>query len=288
MPVFHTQIDALIAADRLHDAVTCLLRAIPARAASLRDEALALQAELTRRDRQRRRGEVSSDDDSVARTRLAFRVLEINRAAPEECVDATVAPAATVSPAPVFISYCHVDAEPAQALCAALDASGLPVLIDREAMRAGQSIPDFVRGAIRASRATVCVVSEASLLSGWVAQETMLALLAEGLWERRRFIACYIDERFLEIGFRLAATKLIDMRLDALQALRAEHAARRIDSDDLDAEHSRLFVLRHELGRVLHRLRNSLCLDLRPLQREATLARLVEALHAPAASEAGA
>jgi ABC-2 type transport system ATP-binding protein len=184
---------------------------------------------------------------------------------------------ATVA-APIFISYSHADRPAADALCAALTAAGTALFIDHTAMLPGGSISEFVRASIRHSRATICVLSESSLLSGWVTQETLLALAAGELGPSRRFIAAYLDERFLDIGFRGAATKGIDARLSQIEELRAQAADLRIDTRDLDDEHARLFAVRSALGTVLQRLRESLCLDLREPVRAETLSRIVRTL----------
>ena len=178
----------------------------------------------------------------------------------------------------VFLSYNHADAKTAAALRAALEANGIPVHIDSKDMAPGEQIRAFILKSIGSTGATVCVVSRRSLLSGWVALESLLALTVEELWGKRRFIAGYLDDDFLDLGFSVEATDIIDRKLATIDKLIAKHRAKRIDTAELNDEKSRLFRLRGGLGDVLARLRGGLCLDLRPRKRSASVAKLVETL----------
>jgi hypothetical protein len=178
----------------------------------------------------------------------------------------------------VFLSYNHADAKTAAALRTALEANGVPVRIDSKDMAPGEQIRAFILKSVGATGATVCVVSRRSLLSGWVALESLLALAVEELWGQRRFIACYLDDDFLDLGFSVKATDIIDRKIGEIDKLIAKHRAKRIDTTELNDEKSRLFRLRSGLGEVLARLRGGLCLDVRPGKRAASVAKLVETL----------
>lgn len=178
----------------------------------------------------------------------------------------------------VFLSYNHADAKIAAALRAALEANRVAVRIDSKDMAPGEQIRAFILNSIASTDATVCVVSRQSLLSGWVALESLLALAVEELWGQRRFIACYLDDDFLDLGFSVKATGIIDRKLAEIDKLIEKHRAKRIDTAELNDEKSRLFRLRGGLGDVLARLRGGLCLDVRPRKRAASVAKLAETL----------
>jgi TIR domain-containing protein len=178
----------------------------------------------------------------------------------------------------VFLSYNHADAKTAAALRAALEANGVPVRVDSKDMAPGEQIRAFILKSVGSTGATVCIVSRRSLLSGWVALESLLALAVEELWGQRRFIACYLDDDFLDLGFSVRATDIIDRKIGEIDKLIAKHRAKRIDTAELNEEKSRLFRLRGGLGEVLARLRGGLCLDVRPGKRAASVAKLVETL----------
>jgi hypothetical protein len=128
------------------------------------------------------------------------------------------APATGSAQRPVFLSYSHADSAVAQALGSALEQAAIGVRIDVPAMRPGESIGAFVRTTIRDTRATVCLVSKASLMSGWVGLETLRALADRALWEQRRFVACALDDAYHNPDVRLELTRRIDRAAGAAQA----------------------------------------------------------------------
>jgi TIR domain/Effector-associated domain 11 len=270
-----------VAAGRLAEAAQELHASCAGRGGAELDELLALTGDITRLETDRRQRRLTREQAAVEHARLAEHLLALRRVLqrpPAAPARASSAAPATAAGAAVFISYNHADREAAFAVADALRAADIAVHIDAERMRAGQAIERFIADAVASTRATVCVLSRASLLSGWVAQETLLALAVQRLWGGREFIAAYLDTDFLAPDVRLALTDEIDARLHTLDTLRARHAAAAIDSTDLDAEHARLHQLRSGLGSVLERLRAGLSLDLRLPQRTAELQRLVHAL----------
>jgi hypothetical protein len=271
------KVDLLIRTNRLREAGTVVLGLIPPGRGGLRDELNAWLARLTQADTQRRTDDLSADEYAKTRAKLARQLLDLRRTLDDQTVDAR-ATAAQPAAQSVFLSYNHADTADASAIRDTLGGAGIAVRMDVEAMPPGMAIRDFIRESIRATNATVCIVSERSLLSGWVAQETALALAALNQWINRRFIACYLDTAFLDTEFRLRATEFIDARLVEIEKLFPQYAQRRIDTVDLNAEKSRLFELRHQLGAILERLRGSLCLDIRLPARAASLAKLVQSL----------
>lgn len=271
------KVDLLIRTNRLREAGSAVLSLIPPERSDLHDELNAWLARLTQADTQRRTEEISADEYAKTRSKLARQLLELRRTLDDHPPDARAA-AATPAGQSVFLSYNHADAADASDIRDALRAASIEVRMDVDAMPPGTAIRDFIRASIRATGATVCIVSERSLLSGWVGQETALALALLDIWVQRRFIACYLDTAFLDSGFRLRATERIDNRLAEIEELFPQYAERRIDTVDLNAEKSRLFELRHQLGTILDRLRGSLCLDIRPPARAASLERLVQSL----------
>lgn len=271
------EIDHLIRANRLRDAGVALHAAIPPDLSDLRDEVSIWLARLAQADSQHRVEDLSAAEYAKARAKLARQLLELRRV----LADSAVAVTETRTPETarsVFLSYNHADATDASAVRDALQCNGIAVRMDADSMKPGTDVRGFILNSIRATHATVCIVSECSLLSGWVGQETALTLTSLELWGNRQFVACYLDISFLDAGFRLRATETIDTRLAELESLLPSYAERRIDTTDLSAEKSRLFDLRNQLGAILQRLRGSLCLDIRPPSRAASLERLAAAL----------
>lgn len=180
--------------------------------------------------------------------------------------------------ATVFISYNHGDREVADRLKAALETAGIQVRIDKAVMEAGGSIQEFIETSIRETDVTVALVSNRSLLSAWVALESIGTFNAENATNAKKFIACYVDDEFLKPEIRLSATRQIDAKIAEIDAMIPEYNSAKIDTNDLNNQKSRLYKLRNNLGDILERLRESLCLDIREPQFAASMTKLVSAI----------
>lgn len=288
------EVTALIRADRLEAAVDRLQdslgQADPEVAAELTDHRRTLE----RARRQTRRGLMTEEDEGLARRKVTYALLELIGAA----ADLPVAPDEDDSGEggsdravggtddgnghgagkKAFISYSHQNREEAARLAEALRSAGIGVIIDDRAMAAGEGIEGFIRKSIAEADVTVSLVSRASLLSAWVAQESLTAFESGRHDRSKRFIAGYLDDDFFELEFRLKATREINRRLEEIEQLLPQYAEEKIDPVDLNLEKTRLFKLRNELGEILLRLKEHLTLDLRPESFEASVARLIDTI----------
>ncbi|MCU7890763.1 MAG: toll/interleukin-1 receptor domain-containing protein [Candidatus Thiodiazotropha sp. (ex Ustalcina ferruginea)] len=161
----------------------------------------------------------------------------------------------------IFISYNKEDLETATRLGRCLREAGLVVLIQNESMTPGERIPDFINRAISDADAVLSLVSENSLFSAWVGEESM-AMLNRGDQDKQ-FIGCYLDTTFLEPDFALKATKRIDKDIDGLEQLFDQHRKARLDTAGLNAQKTRLYKLRSNIGEILAAFRQSHTMDLR-------------------------
>jgi hypothetical protein len=174
-----------------------------------------------------------------------------------------------------FISYCHEDAAAVSKLRDVLCANDIDVIVDSEAMLPGERISDFIDRSIRNCDVVVSVVSDRSLASAWVASETVLSF-SRLKWDADlSFVACCLDDAWLQPEFRLQLTQRIDDRLRRIESLLPDYAAQRIDSADLNEEKTRLYSLRNNLGHLLALLKEALCLDIREARFDASSERLV-------------
>jgi hypothetical protein len=178
----------------------------------------------------------------------------------------------------VFISYSNSDSEIANKIKMFLEESGIFVTIDSVGMRVGAGIQEFIECSIRDSDVTLSIVSNRSLLSAWVALETITAFHSEKPWSNKKFIACYIDDDFFKTDFRLKATKQIDARIEEIDKLIPEYNLLKIDTNDLNSEKSRLHKLRSNLGDILLKLKESLTLDIREFEFHRSLARIIKSI----------
>ena len=145
-------------------------------------------------------------------------------------------------------------------------------------MAAGGNIADFIAQAVRDADAVVSIVSTRSLVSAWVALETVTSFEREKGQGGKVFVPCTLTNEFLEPEFRLRCTADIDARIREIEGLLPRYAEEKLDSSDLDREKSRLYDLRNHLGKVLGRLKESLCLELGEGKLGESLERLVQAI----------
>lgn len=176
---------SLIEAGRLREAAALL----PANENELRNEIAVWQSGLAELETQRRREAVTGARYNTARRRLLYRLLDIAKA--REVDAAAPAPAAApTAREKVFISYNHADT--AQSIKRVLQERGIHVHIDAAEMQPSEDIRAFITRSIRATSCTFCLISQRSLLSGWMGLESMLALTARELWSVRLFVAGYL------------------------------------------------------------------------------------------------
>jgi hypothetical protein len=177
----------------------------------------------------------------------------------------------------VFISYNHEDAVAARRLRDALTASGLHPSIDIDSMAPGERIQDFIERSIRESDAVVSIVSTQSLLSSWVAIETINAFHRQKWMDGKLFVGALLSDDFFRPEFRLECTRIIDERLETIERLLPGYREKMIDTVDLNDEKTRLYDLRNNLGSILANLKGSLCLSLRDEHFAASCQAIVKA-----------
>ena len=178
----------------------------------------------------------------------------------------------------VFISYNHKDKIIADKLSNKLKLSGAKVIIDSEMMKAGENISNFIEKCILESDITLSIISNNSLLSSWVGIETINTFYHEK-YSDKKFIACYTDDDFFDNKFRITATRKIDEKIKELDNLILEYMELKLDPTDLNNEKTRLFQLRNNLGDILQRLRNSLCIDINDNVFEDNVKRIISAIN---------
>jgi hypothetical protein len=271
---FDVQVRELIARDKISEALDLL--ATRAGAGEAANEITLHRSRLSRLDREHRRGTITDQQWAASLAQLVSALLGLLG----ELEDGATT-ASRPGPRSVFISYSSRDRSVADRVVRFLAGREIKVQVDNQAMAPGEDIGLFIRRSIRDTDVTLSIVSEHSLRSDWVAMESVYTFYSEAQGERKKFIACYLDERFLNVDFRLVATIEIDKRIAEIDALIPEYIASKIDTVDLNERKSRLFTLRNHLGDILGRLRGSLCLDIRDEQFAASMERLAGEITIP-------
>jgi TIR domain/Effector-associated domain 11 len=273
------RITQLIKEDKLERAIEELLPAVSGKDEDLANDLIKFQADLAKNKKESRRGLITREEENKTRARIYYAILEmlneaeLSSAAPNPAEGKTIA-----DPPTVFISYNHADSEVADRLKAALEKNGIVVRIDRAVMEAGANIQEFIESSIRETDVTLSIVSNHSLLSAWVALESVDTFYHETFTGKKKLIACYIDDDFFRTDFRLNATRQIDQRIEEIDKLIPEYNAQKIDTNDLNSQKSRLYKLRNNLGDILLRLRESLCVDIREDKFKDSLVKIVNAI----------
>lgn len=161
----------------------------------------------------------------------------------------------------IFISYNHKDQKTAGKIHETLVDAGFKVTIDKDNLKPGQAIENFITDSIRHTDATLILISRNSLASAWVALESILGSQDE-LLRLRKIIPCYLDADFLERPFTSKVIGGIDQNLYEINHL--IHAA--VDKgdgiEDLQNERTRLSLHKSRLPSIIQRLRETLCIDL--------------------------
>jgi formylglycine-generating enzyme required for sulfatase activity len=161
----------------------------------------------------------------------------------------------------VFISYNHKDREVAHKIKDRLELAGIEVTIDSVALTTGGNITEFIKRCIQESGITLSLVSKDSLMSGWVAMETIWSTYSETL-RGSSFFPCNIDNEFFTDDFTDNVFDAIDERLEKIeQTLKIRLEKKRGFGDQID-ERDRLYKLKVELPSIISRLKNSLCVSL--------------------------
>ncbi len=175
----------------------------------------------------------------------------------------------------VFISYNHKDQSVAIKIKEFLDKSGIQAIIDIEAMRAGENIKHFIENCIKESGVTLSIVSSNSLLSAWVAMETIFSQYEEKI-RHRYFIPCIIDNEFFKRDFTDIALDKIEEELKDIDNKIIERLQNKRLIKDLNSEKERFDELKNNLPAIVDKLKNSLCIDLSVDKFEQGIKKIIE------------
>lgn len=276
------KIRQLIAADKLERAIEDLTPHVSGKDEERTNALIKYKADLAKSKKEHRQGLITDADRDKTTARVTFAILEMLNEIDEETGPSPAASSSagekTSSEPTVFISYNHSDGAIADKLKASLEKNGIAVRIDKAVMEAGANIQEFIESSIRDTGVTLSIVSNRSLLSAWVALESIDSFYHEKFTGNKKFIACYVDDDFFRTDFRLNATKQIDVKIEEINNLIPEYIVQKIDTNDLDSQKARLYKLRNNLGDILLRLRDSLCVDIRQDKFDENVAKIVAAI----------
>jgi len=161
----------------------------------------------------------------------------------------------------IFISYNHKDKEIANKVKQVLKAADLSIKIDSESMAAGEDIQEFIDRSISETDVTMSIVSTNSLLSSWVALESIQTFFAQKII-KKQFIAGYIDNSFFIRDFVDNGLDSVELEIGKLQEAIQKRLDKNRNINDLQSELERFSDLKHTLPKIVERLKSSLSIDI--------------------------
>ena len=174
----------------------------------------------------------------------------------------------------VFISYNHKDQLVAFKIKDKLIDAGLEVTIDAVELSTGGNIPDFIIKSIQNTDITLSLVSTNSLMSSWVAMETLWSTNEETL-RGRAFMPCHIDTEFFEVEFTDKVLDTIDFALKKIKKTIKLRVTKDRDFDDLIDDRQRLNQLKAALPSTIRKLKNSRCANISDVNFDSGMERVI-------------
>ncbi|MEN9414854.1 MAG: hypothetical protein RLZ62_1158 [Bacteroidota bacterium] len=246
------KIQELIAASKTEEALELLKNCT--------DEALLLMARFSGLKRQYNMGMISFEDWTRTQNQINYAALELA----DECKEDGNTGKPPVKPGKqsvsAFISYNHKDSSEMERVKGWLESNGVEVTVDVQDMRAGEEIESFIRSAFDKSRFVLSMVSQNSLMSGWVSKEFNTALVLNN--RTSKWIPVSLDKSVFEYEFYVEAMSDIEKMHDEMSARMIETLQKKMDITPLQDEMSRLNSLKSTLGNTIAELKKVLIVDI--------------------------
>lgn len=234
------------------------------------DEALLLMARFSGLKRQYNMGMIDFSDWTRTQNQINYAALELA----DECKeDAGNTGKRSVS---AFISYNHKDSSEMERVKGWLESNGVEVTVDVQDMRAGEEIESFIRSAFDKSRFVLSMVSQNSLMSGWVSKEFNTALVLNN--RTSRWIPVSLDKSVFEYEFYVEAMSDIEKMHDEMSARMIETLQKKMDITPLQDEMSRLNSLKSTLGNTIAELKKVLIVDIAGPSFEQGMKKVLESM----------
>jgi hypothetical protein len=267
-------------AENKKDRALELLRAETQAYPDLQNEILALSARFNEIRKKENIGLLSDREAIQLHAGLNFSILElINEMEKADTGTPTPETTTTGKEEKVFISYNHKDSEIAHRLKDKLVAENINVVIDSERMMPGEDIKEFIENCVRETGVTISLVSKNSLLSAWVAMESINTFYHSKTDQQKKFIGCFISDEFFKREFTDEALDHVEAEIKEIQNLVSARMEKNRSIRDLQNELTRLTELRHNMDEIIRRLRESLCIDIRNDNLDNNFKKIVQAIH---------
>lgn len=175
----------------------------------------------------------------------------------------------------VFISYSYKDDEAVGRLRKRLEEFGLTVITGQDSMVAGEDITTFIKQSVASTDCTISMVSENSLMSPWVARESV-TILREKEYYRKLFLPCYLEPSFLDSNIADHILAKIQQTIGGIYEQIQQRSSQKIAIDDL-ADKLKLYEEhRNNAPTYITRLRNSNVVNLTNANFEVGVAKIIK------------
>jgi len=266
-------IQKLIGKNKIGEAFDYLL-AIATNNEDMMQQILTVQSKYNNVKRKECLGMLSPEEIFTVQAQINYAMLEILK----QFKDKLVLPGIHALRRSVFISYSHKDAAIANRLRDKLIGAGIAVIIDSANLKPGEDISRFIEKSVLDTHATISIVSRKSILSAWVAMETIITCRSYQAGPKKIFIPCYIEDDFFNRKFTDEALEIIETELKEIEEIKQSRAAHGRDTRDVNNEYTRLKDLCNGIDEIIRRLRESYCVDIRGENLEINVPNIVELL----------
>lgn len=234
----------------------------------LTNDAILLQSRYNGAKRQYSMGMIDFSEWSRTQAQINYAALEMMNGVKGGKLEALSNDSQTIPNKPtgnkpkVFISYSWDDQEHAFKVRDFLEENECEVIIDEEDIDAGGSILQFIQEGIKKCDALVSIVSGSSLQSGWVGGESLSAMYAVWLADKK-FIPVRLDKVVFDIDFQISAQETLNTKIGELKAKIQKLES--LDGGDAVAfreDLSRMNELKNNLGKIIQKFKSVLMLDI--------------------------
>lgn len=248
----------------------------------LTTDAVLLQSRYNGAKRQYSMGLIDFSEWSRTQAQINYSALEMMNAARSSGAPAVpkvdkVEPVANKASGPkpkVFISYSWDDKEAVREVKKHLESNQIDVVIDDETIKAGGSIMKFIEDGIKNCDVVLSIVSGKSLQSGWVGGESIAAMYAVWLADKK-FIPVRLDNVVFDIDFQISAQETLNTNLKELKSKISKLEKLGGDAAAFREDLSRMNDLKNNLGKIIHRLKSVLMLDIAAPNFESSMKKVV-------------
>ncbi len=256
-----TQIQKFIASGNTEEALELLAQLAP--------DAILLQSRYNGAKKQYNMGIMPNSEWSLTQTQINYAALEMAGALKGDPNTGDMVSSSNASTATkpkgiqkkVFISYNWDDKATALEVKKYLEEAGCDVIIDEDDIVAGGSIMQFIHDSIKNCDAVVSIVSGKSLQSGWVGGESLAAMYAVWLADKK-FIPIRLDNVVFDIDFQIAAQETLNSKIKELKTKIKKLESLGGDDSAFRDDLNRMNELKNNLGKIIQRFKSVLMLDI--------------------------